>query len=469
MVKNFFSKSKLFLVALLIFTATTGQSCLKGGSIVAQQAYKPIELTYWRVFDGQDTLQPLFDSYNKLHPNVTIKYRQLRFEEYEKELINALAEDRGPDIFSIHNSWIRQYQSKLLPLPAKTILATPVTTGTIKKETVIELRAEPSLTLRQLKNNFIDQVAKDVVIKDITASDPALQDKIYGLPLGVDTLAMFYNRDLFNNAGLATPPANWAQFQDGIRKLTKLDRQSKILLSGAAMGTSTNVARSNDLLSVLMMQNGAVMASDDGRAQFQETPSTIQRDTPPGLEALRFYTDFANPTKDVYTWNSQLPNSLDAFVTGQTAIFFGYAFNVPVIKARAPKLNWALAKLPQIEGNPEVNFANYWVEVVSKKSKNSDFAWSFLQYITSADNVKKHLDLAKKPTALRVLINNQREDIDLSVFASQLLTSKSWYQGKNPNAAENIFSQMIDQAVAGTGDLSDILNLAAGRVNQTMR
>ncbi|MBI3626523.1 extracellular solute-binding protein [Candidatus Uhrbacteria bacterium] len=185
-------KSKLFLALVLTFLVTAGQSCLKGGSTAANQSYKPVELNYWRVFDGVDTLQPLFDQYNKLHPNVIVHYRQLRFEEYEKELVNALAEDRGPDIFSIHNTWIRGYQSKLTPLPAKTILPTPVQVGTIKKEIVVELHTEPSLTLRQLKNNFIDQVAKDVVITEDTPKGP--QDNIYGLPLGVDTLALFTSK-----------------------------------------------------------------------------------------------------------------------------------------------------------------------------------------------------------------------------------------------------------------------------------
>ncbi|MBI3626522.1 extracellular solute-binding protein [Candidatus Uhrbacteria bacterium] len=229
------------------------------------------------------------------------------------------------------------------------------------------------------------------------------------------------------------------------------------------------MVRANDILATLMMQNGTVMEDDNGRASFHEMPFGLKRTTLPGVEALRFYTDFANPSKDVYAWNSQMPNSLDAFISGQTAMFFGYSFHVPVIKARAPKLNLGLAKLPQIEGNPEVNFANYWVEVVSKKSKNPDFAWNLVQFLTRQENVKKHLDLAKKPTALRALINDQSEDLSVGVFASQLLTAKSWYQGKDPGAAEKIFGQMIDQSLAGAGELPDILNLAANRINQTTR
>ncbi len=462
-------RSKKYLVAALLLLATAGQSCLKGGSQQAQQAYKPIELNYWRVYDGEDTFSALFEQYNKFHPNITISYRQLRYEEYEKELLNALAEDRGPDIFAIHNTWMKGYQNKILPMPSQTVLPTPVLRGTIKKEQVIELLASNSPTMRQIRNDFVDQVASDVIMFDAPTEDKPAEERIWGLPLGVDSLAMFYNKDLLNNAGISTAPATWNQFQEAIKKLTKQDAQGNILLSGAAIGASKNVVRANDLLAVLMMQNGAAMSDDYGYAFFNTTPPGIERDTPPGAEALRFYTDFANPSKEVYTWNSNFPNSLDAFVTNRTAVFFGYSFHLPIIKARAPKLNLGIAKLPQIEGNPEVNFANYWVEVVSRRSSNSDAAWNLIQFLASKDNVKIHLDAAKKPTALRALINEQVEDLTLSAFAQQVLTAKSWYRGSDANAAEKIFGDMIDQALAGAGELTEILNLAAGRINQTIR
>lgn len=460
---------KLILTLAFIFLVTSGQGCLRFGT-PAQRAFKEIELNYWRVFDGEDTFRPLFDEYQARHPNIRINYRQLRFEEYEEELINALAEDRGPDIFAIHNTWVKAYQPKIQPLPAQTTLPTPVTRGTIRKETVIEFVTTPSVTLRQLRSAFVDQVYKDIVIRpEPTEDQPEPAEQIWGLPLGVDTLAMFYNRDLLNNAGIAVPPANWAQFQEAVKKLTRLDARGNILLSGAAIGTSQNVVRANDLLSVLMMQNGTEMTDAAGFATFNRTPPGLERPVPPGAEALRFYTDFANPSKEVYTWNAQMPNALDAFIAGQTAIFFGFSFHIPVIRARAPKLNWDAAKLPQIEGNPEVNFANYWVEVVSRKTANADAAWDLIQFLASSQNVKKHLDLAKKTTALRGLVPEQLEDLDLSVFADQVLTAKSWYQGKDPNAAERIFMDMIDQALAGAAELVEILNLAAGRINQTIR
>ena len=74
-----------------------------------QQAMQPISLNYWRVWDGPDDFKDIITEYNKLHPNIKINYRKLRYEEYEQELLEAYANDNPPDIFSIHNTWLRKY------------------------------------------------------------------------------------------------------------------------------------------------------------------------------------------------------------------------------------------------------------------------------------------------------------------------------------------------------------------------
>ena len=133
-------------------------------------------------------------------------------------------------------------------------------------------------------------------------------------------------------------------------------------------------------------------------------------------------------------------------------------------------MNFAIAPLPQIEGNlGNINFANYWVEAVSNKSKYINEAWDFIQFAAKADQAKLYLAKTKKPTALRSLVNEQIEDEDVSVFASQVLTARSWYHGEDANAAELIMGEMIDSTVAGEGKIEEIINLGARRVQQTMK
>jgi multiple sugar transport system substrate-binding protein len=433
---------------------------------------KPTTVNYWRVFDGPDAFQEIINKYNAMHPNINIVYRKLRYEEYEKELLDAFAEDRGPDIFSIHNTWIKKYKSKLYPLPATINMAFPVVKGSIKKETIIEVRTNKSLTLKELKDNYADVVYSDVVIKDFNQTTQKNVENIYGLPLFIDTLALFYNKDLFNNAGIALPPAFWnKEFQQDVKKLTKQDVKGEIVQSGTALGGSTNIERFSDILSVLMMQNGTVMLDPSGKVMFDQVPETLKgQGINPGVEALRFYSDFANPAKEVYSWNKNLEKSTTLFNQGKLAMMFGYAYFLPTIKAEAPKINFGIAKLPQIEGNTQlINFANYWVESVSAKSKVKNEAWDFVQFAAKAEQVKSYLAIAKKPAALKSLISSQLDDIDMGVFADQVLTAKSWYKGEDPTAAEKIIGDMIDSAGDGKETIETVAGLGARRVEQTIR
>ena len=465
-------KNKLLILFLIFsFILTSGFGC-KGADKATQEAMKPIVLNYWRVWDGPDAFSEIIANYKTLHPYITINYRKLRYSEYEQALLEAMAEDKGPDILSLHNTWLPKYQSKLAPLPAKITMVFPVEKGTIKKEIVQELRTSTSLNLRDLKNNFVDTVFNDVVLNNRDEKTGKTTQEIFGLPIALDTLAMYYNKDLLNNAGIAEPPAFWNQeFQQDVKKLTKQDTSGQIIQSGVALGGSTNIGRYSDILSALMMQNGAIMADENNNITFNQIPASLKdQKYSPGLEALRFYTDFSNPAKEVYSWNSDLENSLDMFISGKLAIMFDYAYDLPTIKSQAPKLNFSITKLPQIEGNlNNISLANYWVETVSNKSKYVNEAWDFVQFATKTEQAKSYLAKTNKPTALRSLVSDQVANSDINAFAEQVLTAKSWYHGKDANAAELIIGEMIDSVVKGEAKIEEAMNLGAKRVQQTMK
>ena len=119
--------------------------------------------------------------------------------------------------------------------------------------------------------------------------------------------------------------------------------------------------------------------------------------------------------------------------------------------------------------NPQnINYTNYWLETVSTKSKHQAEAWDFIQFATKAEQAKLYLAKVKTPTALRSLVNEQLDDMQIGVFAEQVLTAKSWYRGMDSAAAEQIFAEMIDNAVNGSDTLDNLINLAARKVQQTV-
>lgn len=465
---------KLSLIILAIFVLVTVTACAKGGTLEAQKAYKQEKLVWWRVWDNEDAVADLIKAYKQIHPNVSVEYKKFRYDEYEKELLEALAEDRGPDVFSIHNTWMNRYQTKLLPLPAETTLPVKYITGTVKKEEIVELQKKKSLTPSAVRKNFLDVVAADVVMKDdINAKTPAEEiEKVWGLPMSVDTLVMYYNKDLLNNAGVIEPAKSWADFQEQVKKITKIDKDSgQILISGTSLGTAGNVERGFDILSLLMMQNLTPMIVD-GQAAFNAKPKGLSQEAiAPGIGALEYYVQFSSPLYEGYSWNDKMPNSLEAFMKGQVGYFFGYTYHRDEIKAKAPKLNLGIAPMPQVGEGQKVNYANYWVEVVSNKTKIKNYAWDFAQFISDEKNVIKYLEKNKKPTALKStkLINAQLADEELAAPAEQLLTAKSWYHGESPNAGEKIFEEMINSVVNSILQPQQAINQAAEKINFSLK
>ncbi|MCI0479201.1 ABC transporter substrate-binding protein, partial [Candidatus Uhrbacteria bacterium] len=289
-----------FMAGLVLFSLLAGQGCTKGLDPATQAASKRTELVVWGVIDESDVYQGIISDYRALHPYVSVNYRRFRLEEYEDALVNAMAEDRGPDIFLVHNTWVSKYLPKIEPMPLQTSVAYQRVVGTVKKETVYVLETEPSISVRKYKENYPDSVIKDTVrtLNVSTSADQRkLEQRIVAVPVSVDTLGLYVNKDLLNAAGIATVPKDWAGFQSVMPRLVKQDSQGNLLQSGAALGTAYNVERMSDIVSALMMQNGAEMSSDDGTPTFALIPPALSglRDQPPAYQAVGFYTDFANP------------------------------------------------------------------------------------------------------------------------------------------------------------------------------
>lgn len=380
-------KKLLPLVILILVLPLVGLGC-KGLSKEEQAATQRVTLEYWTVFDDVDALQAQIDKYKADRPYLTINLKQLRVDEIYPRLLEALAEDRGPDIISVRNRWMTFYKPKLAAMPASvsdtTVLVEKTTLGT---KTTVNTVSQNLLTPSQLEKEYVQAVKNDVV----------MDDKIYGLPLSLENMALYYNKDLLDRAGIAEPPKTWDDFVEAVKKLTKFNKTSgSIVQSGAALGTSNNISGFEDIIYILFKQSGINLIKD-GRVNF-----STRDQANPAISVMNFYTDFANPSRDTYTWNQDMAMSLDKFISGSLAFFFGYSYHYPVIKSRAPQLNMAV--LPMLQLNPEqpVNVANYWVQAVTDKSKYKNEAWALLNYLAHSKVTKDYLDQSGRPAGLFV-------------------------------------------------------------------
>ena len=445
MFKNQSKKLFLFIfIALVVILVMAGLGCKKTtptptpGPTPGPTPQPSANLSFWGLWDDSSVFQPLIDEYRKINPNVTVTYKKWEYSEYEDMVTESLAAGRGPDIWMIHNTWLEKHKEKLSPMP------------------------DSLKVLPDFEKNFVDVVADDFVDKS----------EIYGVALSVDTLALYWNEDLLKSAHYTSPPQNWEEFKEYTEKLTKFDEMGNIIQSGAALGCARNVNRTADILGLLMLQNGTQMINEERtQATFnQEVTEQTGEGFNPGKEALIFYTDFANPKKKVYTWNPTLSHSIDAFIDEKVALMFSYSYHRPTIEARAPKLNYSIAPVPQIEGTPkEVNFANYWGIVVSNQSQAKEVAWDFLKFLSSKDMVAKYCEATGRPASRYDVIEEQQQDPKLSVFANQTLTAKSWFRGKNLSQTEGIIIDMIEKVVLGEQKAEEAIDWAAAQVTTLLQ
>ncbi|MBD3311354.1 MAG: extracellular solute-binding protein [Candidatus Magasanikbacteria bacterium] len=459
---------KILLTApvLLGLLVLSGQGC-KGPTAEQQAAVRPVTLDFWTVYDDVDELRRMASEYKALRPYVTINIRQVRYDEFDELFVNALADDVGPDIISTHVRWLNKYKNRLATMPRSVQVANQYVKGEYFKETVVELQNVAMPSIPAIKSNFVSAVFEDVVI----------DDQVYGLPISMDTMAIYYNKDLLDQAGVPLAPTTWDEFEQAVRKSTKYDNNGNIVQSGVAMGTADNIDNSFDIVSLLMMQsmagNGMEMV-ENGRVAFAEGIKQLKYEHPT-MQALRFYTDFAQPTTEDYSWNEDMEQAIDSFTRGKTVFYFGFAHDRDNIAARAPQMEFEIIPVPQLYSQVPVNVANYWVQSVVEKSENKNLAWDFVRFITSQENIERYTTNQKLPSPLRAQVNDQKEDVDISPFANSVLVARNWYKGRDIDAVRDAFGDMVTSFLQAPGEEENalkrdtaIVERAAQVVQQTL-
>jgi len=438
--KNLFqnlSKPQLIVIGVIVAVILIFIGIFTGvlPGLKTQEVPPPqMDLVIWGVGDEGEAFDSSLLAYNKLYPNIRAIYKKIDEANYEQELVNALAAGKGPDIFMVSNSWLPKHSDKMLAMP------------------------QDKLSITQLRSLFPEVVEKDFFWKN----------SIYALPLYIDTLALFYNQDIFDNYAIALPPADWLQFKNLIPKLRKTDSNGNLERAAAAIGGSEkNIHNASDILSLLMLQAGSEMTTENFTgANFVYSKNGGQS----GTESLDFYTKFADPNDLYYTWNEKMPYSLDAFSQGRAAMIFEYASQVDVLKIKNPFLKIKISSMPQPDTKQEaVNYADYRGLAVSKYAQYPEWVWDLVIYLATNEAVaENYLTVSKRPPALRSLIQKYADDPNIGVFAKQALTAKSWLK-PDPEKVKAIFSQMVQAVVSKQLDVYEALSQAEREVSDLIR
>ncbi|MBI2195461.1 MAG: sugar ABC transporter substrate-binding protein [Candidatus Levybacteria bacterium] len=409
-IKVFVGLLALFLIFLLVFKVIPGFFNKSKGEVT---------ISYWGLWEDAPTMQTIISDFERENPDIKIKYSKQDIKQYREKLATRIPNGTGPDIFRFHNTWIPMFKNELLPMSSDVI------------------------TNKEFANNFYPVAQKDLV----------KNGAIYGIPLAIDTLSMYVNADLFQAAGIAVP-TNWQDFITASRQLTVKEENGRILTAGAALGTYDNITHAPDIVSLLLVQNGA---------SLEDLGSTLKQTS----DALSFYTSFATGNANV--WDATLDPSILAFAKGSLAMYFGYSWDYFTIRAANPSLNFSVVPVPHLPGQNQT-IASYWVEGVSSKSKHQKEAFLFMKYLAQKETEQKlytaqaktrlfgepyaRVDLAKslQSSAIVSPFVLQAKDAVSSFFASDTFDSAlnsqmNTYLG---NAVRSILNDTSPQTAAET-------------------
>ena len=395
-----------FIIGALLLFATS-----KGGNTAQIPA-----ITIWGTVASGPFMEAVNDLNQTIPNKLTITYVEKREQDFDQALTEALASGTGPDaVIFPHTSLIRQ-QSRLFVIPPA------------------------SYSLRAFKDSFIDESGLYLNSAGILA-----------LPMSVDPLVMYWNKDIFSTAGVASPPKTWDQYFALAQKLTVKDKVGNITQSAVALGEFANIVNAKDILSALFLQAGTPIVSynaTDDRLQAVLDQSFGQT-LPPAEAVLRFYTEFSNPAKTTYSWNRSQKNSQTLFIGGDLAVYFGFASELPVIEKKNPNLNFDVAALPQpLDVKTQVNYGKLTGFGIMKSSQKIAGVFQVGNLLTSADFVRAWVTRGGITPARRDVLSERPADPSAEVFYKSALMSRGW-PDSDAVASAGVFKRMVESVTSG--------------------
>lgn len=381
------------------------------------------ELVVWGEMaqdDFEDAVEPLID---QTQAPFEFTYRRVTSQALNSTLTEALAYGGVPD---------------LLVYPETTLLGIRHNLYTIPYE---------SFPLRNFRDSFVE--AGEVF---------AAPEGILAFPIAVDPLVMYWNRSLLSGAGIATPPSYWDQLPEVINGVTRRNGVS-IERAAIALGTFSNIANADDIFSLLLLQSGNPIA-EWGQNGIQTV--FAPRDSRNGaiaMSAVRFYTEFSDPAKGVYTWNSALPEAQSIFVTNNLALYLGFASELANIRRKNPNLNFDVAPVLQIrDEDPTTNAHVTGVAVVRRSPRASD-AVRGAALLSNRGFAESLSSIQLLPPARRDLLSQRPSDAYMNLFHDAAIGATAW---PNTDAAttESVFRNLIDDVTSGRLRPSDAVEKA---------
>lgn len=425
--------SKFQIILLAVF----GISIVLG--VIAFSLYRGsgsenVSMTVWGDISPQDFSLLLNTSTISQDRRFIVNYVEKSPETIETEFTEALAQGVGPDLIILTQDKLWKNKSKFTLIPYT------------------------SISEREFKTAFVEE-------GELFLGEAG----IYALPLSIDPLVLYYNRDLLSTAGQAQHIQYWDEIYAAATNLSKRDAAGNLVLSVMALGEARNIPHAKDILSLLLLQAGTPITGLINKELRSQISNNFGILISPGETALDFYTQFSNPTRNYFSWNRSLIDAQTHFTSGDSAYYLGFASELRVLRNKNPILNFGIATVPQSRvSGKAVTFGRLRAVAVSRGSRNPDAALVLATKLVSKEVAFSLSEILSLPPVRRDLLSLRPTDAILPVFYDAALQSKGWL---DPDAAatEKIFNEAIESVTSGRARAVEAINKASREIEALIK
>ncbi|WP_405922876.1 ABC transporter substrate-binding protein [Streptomyces sp. NBC_00035] len=343
-------------VTVSMLTAVT--ACGGGSSTDGGSNDSPKTLTYWASNQGasveidKKVLQPELDKFEK-DTGIKVELEVVPWSDLLNRILTATTSGQGPDVLNIGNTWSASLQATGALLPWDT-------------------------------KNFDKIGGKDRFVDSALGSTGAAGTDPAAVPLYSMSYALYYNKKMFADAGIAKPPTTWDEFVADGKKLSK----------GGKWGTAfegSNPAENIHHAVVFAKQNGGDFFTADGKADFTNDGA---------VAGVKQFVDLMATDKIVAPGNAEYAQnqSVSDFATGKTGMLLWQSASANLESQGMSPDDFGIAPVPVKSGTPgageNVNSMVMGINMsVFKNTDNLDGATKFVKFMTS-DAEQKILNTA---------------------------------------------------------------------------
>lgn len=318
---------------------------IAGFSTLALNAAQAVEIEYWQyVFESRvKAMDKLIANFEKANPDIKVKQTTFPYDDYQTRVIAAKMAGNSPDVMQLFYGWLDKFVAGgiLQPLPA-------------------------------------DTFPHDKIESDFFPIVSAMKrgEDYYGLPTAVRSLALFYNKKLFEEAGLdpKNPPKTLDEMVAAAEKTTKRDANGNLTTAGITLdmaGQDHHWWRE-----VLVRQFGGEPYTDNDRK--------VAYDTEAGAKALQFYTGLQTEKKVGEL--KFMDEGQAAFRAGMAAMTVDGTFRLGAFRT-IDSFDWGVTELPANNDGVRSNYASYFANGIGANASGEklEAAKKFLNYISSPE------------------------------------------------------------------------------------